>query len=61
MFGCWGQESYKNFQHLAAGVSPYKIQTDEKRQYLKSSNLFDNEFLIVQINDTVIAMADTYT
>jgi hypothetical protein len=40
-------------------VSPYKIQTDEKRQYLKSSNLFDNEFLVVHINETVIAMADT--
>jgi hypothetical protein len=60
MFGCWGQESYKKFQHLAADVSPYKMQTDEKRQYLKSSNLFDNEFLVVQINETVIAMADTY-
>jgi hypothetical protein len=59
MFGCWGQESYKNFQHLAADVSPYKMQTDEKRQYLKSSNLFDNELLVVQINETVIAMADT--
>jgi hypothetical protein len=61
MFGCWGRESYKKFQHLAADVSPYKMQTDEKRQYLKSSNLFDNEFLVFQINDTVIAMADTYT
>jgi hypothetical protein len=36
------------------------MQKDEKRQYLKSSNLFDNEFLVVQINETVIAMADTY-
>jgi hypothetical protein len=60
MFGCWGQESYKKFQHLAADVSPYKMQTDEKHQYLKPSNLFDNEFLVVQINDTVIAMPDTY-
>jgi hypothetical protein len=60
MFGCWGQESYKNFQPLAVEVSPYKMQTDEKSQYLKSSNLFDNELLVVQINDTVIAMADTY-
>jgi hypothetical protein len=60
MFGCWGQESYKKFQHLAADVSPYKMQTDEKRQYLKSSNLFDNEFLVVQINETVIAMTNTY-
>jgi hypothetical protein len=60
MFGCWGQEGYKHFQHLAADVSPYKMQTDEKRQYLKSSNLFDNELLVVQINKTVIAMADTY-
>jgi hypothetical protein len=61
MFGCWGQESYKKIQHLAADVSPYKMQTDEKHQYLKLSNLFDNEFLVVQINETVIAMADTYT
>jgi hypothetical protein len=61
MFGCWGQESYKKIQHLAADVSPYKMQTDEKRQYLKSSNLFDNEFLAVHINETVIALADTYT
>jgi hypothetical protein len=61
MFGCWGQESYKNFQHLAADVSPYNMQTDEKRQYLKSINLFDNEFLVVQINETVFAMAGTYT
>jgi hypothetical protein len=61
MFGCWGQESYKKFQHLAADVAPYKMQTDEKRQYLKSSNLFDNEFLVVHISETVIAMADTYT
>jgi hypothetical protein len=60
MFGCWGQESYKKFQHLAVDVLPYKMQTDEKRQYLKSSNFFDNEFLVVQINKTVIAMADTY-
>jgi hypothetical protein len=60
MFGCWGQDSYKNFQHLAADVSPYKMQTYEKCQYLKSSNLFDNEFLVVQINETVIALADTY-
>jgi hypothetical protein len=60
MFGCWYQESYKNFQHLAVDVSPYKMQTDEKRQYLKSSNLFDNEFFVIQINETVIAMADTY-
>jgi hypothetical protein len=59
MFGCWVQESYNNFQRLAADVSPHKIQTDEKCQYLKSSNLFDNEFLVVQINDMVIAMADT--
>jgi hypothetical protein len=59
MFGCWGQESYKNFQHLAADVSPYKMQTNEKRQYLKLSNLFDND-LVVQINEMVIAMADTY-
>jgi hypothetical protein len=36
------------------------MQTDEKCQYLKSSNLFDNEFLVVQINEKVIAMADTY-
>jgi hypothetical protein len=49
MFSCWGQESYKTFQHLAADVSPYKMQTDEKRQYLKSSYLFDNEFLVVHI------------
>jgi hypothetical protein len=61
MFGCWGQESYKNFQHLAVDVSLYKMQTDEKRQYIKSSNLFGNEFLVVQINETVIVMADTYT
>jgi hypothetical protein len=60
MLGCWGQENYKKFQHLAADVSPYKMQTDENRQYLKLSNLFDNEFLVVQINETVIAMADTY-
>jgi hypothetical protein len=60
MFGCWGQESCKKFQHLAADVSPYKMQTDENHQYLKSSNLFDNEFLVVQINETVVAMADTY-
>jgi hypothetical protein len=60
IFSCWGQESYKNFQHLAADVSPYKMQTDEKRQYLKLSNLFDNELLVVQINETFIAMADTY-
>jgi hypothetical protein len=60
MFGCWGQESCKNFQHLAVDVSPYKMQTYEKRQYLKSSNLFDNEFLVVQINETAIATADTY-
>jgi hypothetical protein len=60
MFGCWGQNSDKNFQHFAADISPYKMQTDEKRQYLKSSNLFDSEFLVVQINETVIAMADTY-
>jgi hypothetical protein len=25
MFGCWGQESCKKFQHLAADVSPYKM------------------------------------
>jgi hypothetical protein len=61
MFGCWGQDSYKNFQHLAADVSPYKMQTDEKRQYLKLSILFDNEFLVVQINETAIVMANTYT
>jgi hypothetical protein len=60
MFSCWGQESYKKFQHLAAGVSPCKMQTDEKCQYLKSSNLFDNEFLVVQINETAVSMADTY-
>jgi hypothetical protein len=60
MFGFLGQKSYNNFQHLAADVSPCKIQIDEKRQYLKLSNLFDNEFLVVQINETVIAMADTY-
>jgi hypothetical protein len=36
------------------------MQTDEKRHYLKLSNLFDNEFLVVQINETVIAMANTY-
>jgi hypothetical protein len=60
MFVCWGQESFKKIQHLAADVSPYKMQTDEKRQYLKSSNLFDNEFLVVQINETFIAMANTY-
>jgi hypothetical protein len=60
MFGCWGQESYKNFQHIAPDVSPYKMQTDENHQYLKSSNLFDNEFLVAQINETVIAVADTY-
>jgi hypothetical protein len=60
MFGCWGQESYKKIQHLVVDVSPYKMQTDEKCQYLKSSNLFDNEFLVVQINETVVAMADTY-
>jgi hypothetical protein len=59
MFGCSGHESYKNFQHLALDMSPYKMQTDEKRQYLKSSNLFDNEFLVVQINETVIALANT--
>jgi hypothetical protein len=61
MFGCRGQESYKNFQHLAVDVSPYKMQRDEKRQYLKSSNLFDNEFLVVQINEMVIAMDDIYS
>jgi hypothetical protein len=61
MFGCWGHESYKKSQHLAADVSPYNMQTDEKRQYLKSINLFDNEFLVVQINETVFAMDDTYT
>jgi hypothetical protein len=60
MFGCWGQDSYKKIQHLAADVSPYKMQTDEKRQYLKMSNLFDSKFLVVQINEMVIAMADTY-
>jgi hypothetical protein len=53
--------SYKTFQHLAADVSPYKMQTDEKRQYLQLSNLFDNEFLVVQINETAIAMDDTYS
>jgi hypothetical protein len=57
MFRCWGRESYKNFQHLAADVTPYKMQIDEKRQYFKSSNLFDNEFLVVQINETVTDMA----
>jgi hypothetical protein len=60
MFGFWGHESCKKFQHLAADMSPYKMQTDEKRQYLKSSNLFDNEFLVVHINETVIDLADTY-
>jgi hypothetical protein len=55
-----GSGELQKLQHLAADVSPYKMQTDEKRQYLKSSNLFDNEFLVVQINETVIAMADTY-
>jgi hypothetical protein len=37
------------------------MQTAIKRQYLTLSNLFDNEFLVVQINETVIAMDDTYT
>jgi hypothetical protein len=60
MFGCLGQNSYKHFMHIAADVSPYKMQTYEKCQYLKLSNLFDNEFLVVHINKTVIAMADTY-
>jgi hypothetical protein len=53
-----GSGELQKIQHLDADVSPYKMQTDEKRQYLKSSNLLDNEFMAVQINETVIA--DTY-
>ena len=60
MFGCWGTESFKTFKSLAADVEPFKVQAKEKRQYLKSNNLFDNEFLVVQINETVMSMSDTY-